>query len=97
MIAVQLMSQHVLGTPMFYYISTSVFSVMCNFVQNGDMKVVVFSSDYMYYPLDTLPSQADLDLFYQSSVMYLGLGMVSTKYVPIINNAKRVLYENNDG
>ena len=89
MIAVQAVPQHVLGNPVFYYISTSVYSVMCNFVQNGDMKVVVFSSDYLYYPLDMLPSQLDLDLFYQSSVMSLGMGVVGTKYVPIINNARR--------
>lgn len=90
MISVQRTPNYVLGNPMFYYISTSVYSIMCNFVQDGDMKVVVFSSDYNCYPLDMLPSQVDLDLFYQSSVMFLGLGMVSTKYVPLLNNAKRV-------
>lgn len=90
MIAVQLMPKHVPGNPMFYYLSTSVYAIMCNFVQDGDMKVVIFSSDYLYYPLDTLPSQVDLDLFYQASVTYLGLGMVSTKYIPIINNARLI-------
>lgn len=67
----------------FYFISSSIYSTLCTWSDTGNIRVMIFSTDYTL-PGIKLPSREDLELFYTGHGSYGG----GIRYMPLMNNAQ---------